>query len=180
MSEIQIEEKKKKKPVNGKRKGSGGERNVCKLLGEHLAPLSFRKTEGSGAIVGGKNFATIGAKFSKEALRMWVGDVYPTNESECNQNFRFVVECKHYKDPEKIHHLLTKTVVNEWMDEVRLDAAKLELEPILIFKWNNTPYMAAINSNVEVPTKNSITLETLKIVLLDDLLKSPEFWLIDK
>lgn len=175
------EEKKKKKGVNGKKKGSGNEREIANLLSERLHPLKFRKSESSGAIVGGKNFELYASKFSKEALRLFIGDVVPLNEAECNMKFRFVIEAKAYKDSDKVHHLLDKTsTIYKWMDEARADAAKLSLEPMLIFKWNNTPRMVCVEKHVIFPSYvNYVSLiDGSKLAVLDDI-KDLNFWIIN-
>lgn len=168
----------KKKPVNSKKKGSGNERTIANLLSKHLAPMQFRKSESSGAIVGGKNFGTIGQKFSKEALTLFVGDVVPVNESEVGEIFRFVVEAKAYKEAERVHKLLDTSIIYKWMEEIREDAKKVNKEPILIFKWNNTPYMAAVNQTIVLPVDNLVAINNgIQFCLLEDLLPIKDFWI---
>jgi hypothetical protein len=174
------EVKKKKKPVNGKAKGSGFELNISKLLGKALAPIQFKRSQGSGNVVGGLNVKHV-EKFSKEILRVFVGDVCPINESECEKKFRFVVECKFYKERENITAILNgKSSIYAWMNEARVDAAKLDLEPILIFKYNNTPIFCCINKDTAIPlevvhfklTNGDVVCE------FEELLKHSDFWLI--
>jgi hypothetical protein len=169
---------KKRKSINSKRKGLGNERDIANLLSEYLDPLKFRKSENSGAIVGGKNFEILAQKFSKEALRLFIGDIVPLNESECNLKFRFVIEAKAYKDADKVHHLLNKeSSIYKWMDEARINAKKLDLEPMLIFKWNNTPRMVCVENHIDIPTKYITLIDNTKITFLDDLLKYKNFWI---
>lgn len=172
----------KKKRVNSKSKGSGNERAIAKLLSEKLSPLQFRKSESSGAIVGGKNFFTQGRKFSNSSLTLFVGDVVPLNEDEVRQTFKFVIEAKHYRDVEKMHRLFDNSIIYKWMEEVRIDAAKIEgKEPILIFKWNNTPFMVGLNDNTTLPEQISnvicISKHHINLLLLEDLLQYPDFWI---
>ena len=174
------EENKKKKGVNGKRKGSGNERDIANLLSKKLDPLKFRKTESSGGIVGGKNFELMAQKFSKESLRLFIGDVVPLNESECGHKFRFVIEAKAYKESDKVHHLLDPTsTIYRWMDEARADATKLELEPMLIFKWNNTPRMVCVEDTVQLPAGIPVLklLNNMQLTILEDLLEHKLFWI---
>lgn len=173
-------EKPKKKGVNGKRKGSSNERDIANLLSKHLDPLKFRKSESSGAIVGGKNFEIMAQRFSRNSLRLFIGDVVPLNEMECEQQFRFVIEAKAYKESDKVHHLLDGTsTIYRWMDEARNDAKKLELEPMLIFKWNNTPRMACIEDTIQLPSNVPVItlLNNIQLVVLEDLLKHKLFWI---
>ena len=71
----------KKKRVNSKAKGSGFEGHIGKVLAEHLPPLKFRRSQSSGAILGGEN-ARFLEQFSNDAKCLFVGDVVPTNEAD--------------------------------------------------------------------------------------------------
>lgn len=170
----------KKKRVNGKAKGSSAELKICKILAEHLAPLKFIRTPGSGARIGGTNFNTFGNLYSKEAMEFYVGDVVASNETEAGVKFRFVVESKSYKDAEKLEVLLNgKSKIYGWLEEVNIDCVKVQKEPILIFKWNQTPLYCAFNPEMELP--EGVKFLTLpsgnKICHLLDLLQYKDFWL---
>ena len=169
----------KKKRVNSKGKGSGFENKVAKILGIALAPMKFIRTQGSGARVGGKNFSTTGQLFSQESLGLFVGDVVPVNVSECQFTFRFIVECKAYKDPDKLEALFGASNIYKWVNEVLDDCQKVNKEGIVIFKWNNTPIYAAVSHHIELPIGiNFITLTNgIKVCHLDKLLEHQGFWL---
>jgi hypothetical protein len=168
----------KKKRVNSKAKGATNERRIAKLLANALAPLQFVKTPGSGAFVGGKNFATRGGLFSKTAMQTFVGDIVCTNEEDVGETFDFVVECKHYKTPDSFDSIFTgKHSIYGWLEEVAIDCVKLDKQGIVIFKWNNTPYYAAVSSNINLPISKFLTLPSGdKICLLSDLLPFRDFW----
>lgn len=175
------EEKKKKKRVNSKAKGSGFEGVVSKLLSAALAPLNFKRSQQSGAIVGGKNFAEIGHAFSKEALSLFVGDVVPMNEAEVKVHSKFVYECKFYKEVERIDALFKNSKIYGWLEEARTDAVKIDRQPMLIFKWNNTPIFVAVDSYL-TPLPKSVKYIQLvdgktHVALFEDLLKHPEFFI---
>src|ERR1043165_849151 len=86
----------RKKAVNGKAKGSGFENSIAKLLSEKFKPLEFRRSQSSGAILGGKNHVFL-HKFSEDAKALFIGDVVPTNEADVQRaedwRFRFTIEC---------------------------------------------------------------------------------------
>ena len=88
--------KRKNKPGMGKAKGNGFEGKIAKSLSTALAPLTFIRSPGSGARVGGKNFETFGKMFGEEAMKIFVGDVVPTNEKDTNTIFYWSIECKSY------------------------------------------------------------------------------------
>lgn len=149
----------KKKRVNSKKKGNGFEGHISKVLGEALAPMKFRRTQSSGAILGGKNSKFM-ENFSNEAKTLFVGDVVPTNEGDILRDegwkFRFIVECKFYKNPPNLEHLFAGDQIRNWFAEAVVDAAKLQYynkEPILIFKYNHTETYCAVWASAALPSK---------------------------
>ncbi len=172
----------KKKPINGKRKGSNFERAISKKLEEKLKPLCFRKSEGSGARLGGINSVLV-KKYSEEICKIFIGDVTCINNGIDNINFRFCIECKSYKTREDIVAIINgKSSIYKWMDESRIDAAKANLQPLLIFKYNNTPIYACIDKSEILPDGlSSIKLINGDyVVLFDDLIQITSFWITSK
>jgi hypothetical protein len=170
---------KKKKKVNGKAKGSGFELKISKLLTTALAPLKFKKSQMSGAIVGGMNAKTAG-DYSKLTLALFTGDVVPTNECvEGNPRFNYVVECKFYKEAERMEALFGTSHIYSWIKEAAADAAKVDKRGILVFKFNNTPIYVAVEHDIVLP--ESVTyiklLEGIKVCKLEDLITFPAFWM---
>jgi hypothetical protein len=178
------------KPGGGKSKGNGFEGLIAKKLGVALAPLSFIRSPGSGARVGGKNFEKFGEMFGADALKLFVADVVPINESKTGLCFLHSIECKAYKTPDNFTSLANgKANIFKWFEESVVDAAKINKNPLLIFKWNQTAvFVAADMSKLSTAPRccPSIKLEyapesgrltkQLTIYLLDDLLKEPDFW----
>ena len=185
--------KRKMRPGGGKAKGNGFEGTIAKKLTAALQPLNFMRTPGSGARVGGKNFATIGAMFGDDALKIFVGDVVPINEKATGTKFHHSIECKFYATPDGFTALASgKANVFKWFQEAIDDAAKVDKSPMLIFKWNRTDIFVAVDTTssktdytvlTSKGIKPRITLLTygenasaLDIYYLDDLLVVPEFW----
>jgi hypothetical protein len=167
----------KKKRVNSKAKGQGNERKVAKLLSDSLAPLTFMRTPGSGAFVGGKNFAVRGGMFSNTAMQTFVGDITPTNEEDNGLQFNFVVECKHYKTPDSFDSLFTgKHSIYGWLTEVSTDCVKIGKKGIVICKWNGTPFFCAVRPEIELPCPFLTLPSGDKICYLNDLLVFKDFW----
>ena len=186
--------KRKMRPGGGKAKGNGFEGTVAKKLTAGLAPLNFIRTPGSGARVGGKNFETIGKMFGEEALKIFVGDVVPVNEKALNLKFLHSIECKFYASQDAFTHLASGSAnLFKWFQEVVDDAAKVDKNPMLIFKWNHTPIFVAVDgrrisalsahalagANLQ-PLMTILTYgsnpQALDIFQLDDLLKVTGFW----
>ena len=178
MTEV-IEVVAKKRRVNSKAKGSGFEGKVSKIFGAAFAPMKFARTPGSGARVGGQNFGTFGKFFSEEALNLFVGDVVPINEQDCEKKFRFIVECKAYKDPDKLEALFGASNIYKWMEEVLVDCVKVKRDGIVVFKWNNTPIYVAVIKDIELPTdvKRLVLTNGIQVAHLEDLLPHKAFWL---
>lgn len=169
------------KPGGGKAKGSGYEGQIAKKLSVALAPLTFVRTQGSGARVGGKNFDTIGKMFGADALKLFVGDVVPTNEKEAGVVFKFSVETKSYKTPDSFPGLVSGGAnFFKWFEESVTDAVKINKEPMLICKWNHTPSFVGVNSSANSLVKPRFTISqngrSIDVFDLQDLLVVPAFW----
>lgn len=168
------------KPGGGKSKGNNFEGQVAKKLSAALDPLNFMRTPGSGARVGGKNFATIGQMFGEDALKLFVGDVVPLNEKDTGLTFKYSVECKTYKEPDGWVTLVAGNAnIFKWMQESIDDAVKIEKLPMIVFKWNRTPIFVGVTSPITGHTP-ALTLNqkgmTIDVYYLDDLLKDKSVW----
>jgi hypothetical protein len=185
-----VQGRRKLKPGMGKGKGAGFEGKVAKLLSEGLAPLNFMRTPGSGARVGGKNFAKLGALFGEDALKIFVGDVTPINEKQVGLGFRWSIECKFYRTPDTFPHLVAGSAnVFKWFEEARVDAAKVDRLPMLVFKWNNTKIFVAVDGHakmgvprprIRLTSYHTDDAPSLDVYELDDLLtddvRASGFW----
>jgi hypothetical protein len=171
----------KKKRTNSKKKGNGNELRIAKLLSEHLAPLKFIRTPGSGAFLGGKNFSVRQDLFAHEAMKVFVGDIVCTNETVFDYDFRFVIECKHYKTPDRLEQLMSgKSLVYKWIEEVMVDCVKVGRQGIVVFKWNNTPFYCAVKPDVELPDGIAIMVLPTgeKLCYFQELLEQKDFWIV--
>jgi hypothetical protein len=179
--QIASQPEKKKRRLNSKAKGASFEGTVAKKLSSALHPLKFIKTPGSGARVGGKNFELFGHLFGADAMKIFVGDVVPTNERDTGCTFKFSVECKSYKASDSFETLVAGNAnIFKWMQESIVDAQKIQKIPLLLFKWNHTPiYVAALAADAIAPNPR-ISLEQgplhLHVFYLDDLLQDTQIW----
>lgn len=183
--------KPRKKAVNGKAKGSGFENTIAKLFTEKFAPLQFRRSQSSGAILGGQNEVHL-HRFSTAAKTLFIGDIVPTNEEDVARiegwRFRFSVECKFYKEADGFTTLFKNPQVKGWFKQALTDAKKLPgKDAILIFKFNHTPVFAAVEPTIELPTNITASMQLrynsadgkvqeFVIVHLNELLEHPTWW----
>lgn len=184
----------KKRPVNGKSKGNGFELTIAKLLSSTLSPLVFKRTQQSGAIVGGFNVVNT-SSYSSEMLLAFVGDIFPSNEADVLRDHGWraarTVECKFYKEADSFSSLFKNPQLVSWFEQAAADAAKLENRaPLLIFKFNHTPVFYALDKDDIRPNNISSSMElrynakyngkqvsrTIFIGLLDDALTDIEWW----
>lgn len=178
---IVIKSKRKMRPGGGKAKGNGFEGTIAKKLSASL-PINFIRSPGSGARIGGKNFATIGAMMGEEAMKLFNADVVPVNETAAGFTFRYSVECKSYAEADNFTSLVSGSAnVFKWFEESVVDSEKIVREPILIFKWNRTPiFVAVLARTMEGLVTPQLTLSrpgrSLDIYELEELLKHPDFW----
>lgn len=173
-------EVKPKKAVNSKKKGASFEGQIAKKLSEALAPLNFMRTAGSGARVGGVNVKFL-ERYAADIANIFIGDVCCINEED-NLKSRFSIECKFYKDVETLEQLFFSSKIPGWLEESRVDAQKTQRDHILIFKFNRTSTYAAIPENYTLPptVTKCLNIHQLNIVLFDELIAHPDFWIIRK
>lgn len=137
----------KKKRVQSKSKGNRFELSIAKELSQYLAPLTFIRTPGSGARVGGVNFEKFGTLFG-DVTKAFVGDVVCTNEESTGITLRFNLELKSYKASDSLVSMLSdKALLFAWLKESAVDAKKVSKSPLLIFKFNRTETMIAVDMN---------------------------------
>ena len=175
-----------KKRVNGKAKGNSFENTISKRFSKLLSPLEFKRSQSSGAVLGGLNEKHLD-KYSHDIKTIFIGDVVPTNQSDVIKShgwkFRFTIECKSYKSVETLQKILTNSIIFTWYEQALTDAKKLDKEALLIFKFNHTDIFVAIDSKINLPIDNLDIIMNLKnkfydinIVKLVDLEKDIEWW----
>lgn len=172
-----------KKRINSKQKGSTFEGSVAKKLSAVL-PINFIRSPGSGARIGGKNFATMGKLMGEEVMKLFNADVVPINEREVGVTFRYSIECKSYKEADNFTTIANGTAnIFKWFNESVVDSGKIGRDPVLIFKWNRTPtFVAVLARTMEGMAKPLMTIHHqdgfhLDIYDFDTLLTYPDFWI---
>jgi hypothetical protein len=165
----------KKKRINSKAKGNAGERAIANILNTALAPFVFKRIQSSGAVLGGKNSINLD-DYTSAAKCAFVGDVFCSNDEK--NTFRFCIESKHYKDIDTLEHLFNNSNIYKWLDEVNVDAVKIDKDGIVIFKFNRSPYYAAVSKDLDFPAgiKHIVLPNGSKVCHLDILLTLFDFW----
>lgn len=173
-----IKSKRKMRPGGGKSKGNGFEATIAKKLSAAL-PINFIRSPGSGARIGGKNFATIGSMMGAEALKLFNADVVPVNETTVGLRFKHSIETKCYATSDSFSSLVAGTSnVGKWFEESVVDSLKIGRHPLLIMKWNHTSIFIASIVLPDVYTR--LTLPRvggdIRVGLFDEVLGDKEFW----
>lgn len=179
----ELKTKRTLKPGMGKSKGNAFEALIAKKLSAAL-PINFIRSPGSGARIGGRNMSTIGAMMGEEALKLFNADVVPVNENMVGYRFHYSIECKSYATPDNFTSLVSGSAnIFKWFEESVVDSAKIDREPVLIFKWNRTPvYVAVLSRTMEGVAQPALRInrpqgfKDIDIYEFDELIKHPEFW----
>ena len=89
----------------------------------------FVRNLGSGARFGGKNSAKVESLKDEHKL---VGDI------STPPDFKFVIECKHYKDSPTFRSALNEQISqwDGWLKQVETDAKSVNKLPMLVIKYN--------------------------------------------
>jgi len=123
------------KGVNGKNKGSTFERKIANLLSQRFAEhlgitQAFRRNPDSGSYFGGTNTARTETHSMDYAI---FGDLI------CPRNFKFSIECKHYKTAPKFQNIINNSITDwdHWIKQAQQDAQNSNKLMALIIKYNN-------------------------------------------
>jgi hypothetical protein len=182
MTDTQINELKpaRKKAVNGRAKGAGFELTMAKLLSTTFAPLNFKRTQSSGAIVGGRNSWQT-QLYSQHMLSAFVGDIFPVNEEDIAKaegwKFRFTVECKFYQSQDAFATLFKNPQLLTWWAQAKRDAAKIpDREPLLICKFNFTDTYVGFECDPPKTVSRVVQIDDVKFCLMNEALKDLNWW----
>jgi hypothetical protein len=154
--------------VNGKQKGNTFERTIANLLSARFReftgiPQAFRRNPDSGSFFGGSNLSRTEVYDTEWAL---YGDLI------CPRNFRFAIECKHYKTAPILNAIITESVADwdKWIKQARQDATASTKEMMLIVRYNRTETLAFTNHGV-LMEKPIITYKDTQAFLLTTILQ---------
>jgi hypothetical protein len=133
--------------TNGKSKGNSFERKIANLLSERFKDYlkiekGFRRNPDSGSFFGGINESRTEIYGTEFAI---FGDLI------CPKQFRFSIECKHYKSAPSFQSIISKDVKDwdKWLNQAEQDSKNSEKELFLIIKYNNTEEIVFLNNKVD-------------------------------
>jgi len=156
--------------VNGKQKGNRFERDIANMFSERFATYTgiekaFRRNPDSGSFFGGSN---IGRKEVYDTEWAIYGDLI------CPRNFRFSVECKHYKKPPTMTAMLKQKVSewDDWIEQARQDARASENAMLIIIRYNNTETFTITEpdfiSSPAIILYKDVEIHTLEMLMLEE------------
>ncbi len=162
--------------VNGKAKGSNFERKIANLLSERFETKlgqknGFRRNPDSGSFFGGSNSARTESYNLDYAV---FGDLI------CPRNFRYSVECKHYKTPPSFKSVVSHNVSqwDQWLEQAEKDSASSSRLMSLIVKYNNVDEILFLKEPIQ-GTNHSL-YRCYYLHLLSDWLKLPDDHFFDQ
>jgi hypothetical protein len=132
--------------VNGKQKGNNYERNIANLLSDRFKDYtniekSFRRNPDSGAFFGGTNV---------NRMEVYDTDYAVYGDLICPRNFKFSVECKHYKSPPSFASIMLQKVTawDDWLKKARQDASSANKQMILVIRYNGVKDVAFLEAGM--------------------------------
>jgi hypothetical protein len=162
--------------MNSKNKGNTYERKVSNLLSGRFKSLlnedkGFRRNPDSGSYFGGSNSTKLQTHNLDYAV---FGDII------CPKNFRFTIECKHYKDSPTFNSLVNKKIVawDEWINQSVQDSQSAGKKPLIIIKYNNVPDLILI-PDLLPNSQLILTYKGFNLYKLDELLQQPDIYFFD-
>lgn len=158
--------------VMSKNKGNTFERKISKRLSERFKQKtgldqSFRRNIDSGSFFGGKNQKrTVSHDLDKASF----GDIV------CPSNFRYNIECKHYKTPPSFNMMLKQSCKDwdEWINQASQDCKNSNKKMCIIIKYNNVEEFVIIEhlptgySFIGIQYKQHMILSLDNFLMIDD------------
>lgn len=154
--------------MNSKNKGNSFERKIANLLSSKFEPVydkknSFRRNPDSGSFFGGMNESRVATHHEAAAH---FGDIIAPPD------FKFCIECKHYKDPPTIASFIVQHVPqwDKWIAQAEADARKGSKDFLLIIKYNRVPEIVITAENLYngIPYKHYWVAQLANLLPVDN------------
>lgn len=158
--------------VNSKNKGNTFERKIAKILSERFEPHTglsdaFRRNIDSGSFFGASNQHRIQKHGTEHAN---FGDILTP------QDFKFAVECKHYKTPPTFGTIIKGEykLFDEWIGQAKQDAENAGKAWMVIAKFNNVDEFVLVQQGIAPQSKILMRYKDADIVPLKKLLEEDD------
>jgi len=151
-----------------KKKGNKFESRVCECFSSRFESLtgaknSFVRNPYSGSATGGKN-----AKLVRDNVEEHknFGDIMTP------MGFKFVIECKHYKDQPTFSFVVKQSIGNwdKWINQVETDSKTSGKKPLLIIKYNLVDEVVFVNDGTYTE------IQTIGDTCLNPVIKYKGWW----
>lgn len=130
--------------MNSKDKGNSFERKIANLLSVRFRTATgldqaFRRNIDSGSFFGGSNQRRTVTHNTENAV---FGDI------NCPNNFKYAVECKHYKEAPSFKSIMKQDVKawDLWIGQAQQDAKNSNKLMLLIIKYNNVDEIVILDA----------------------------------
>lgn len=154
--------------TNSKNKGNSFERKIAKLLSERFSEYTglksaFSRNPDSGSFFGGMNETRITTHGTEHAR---FGDIV------CPSDFKFIIECKHYKNPPSLKSFLNQDIKDwdDWLEQAEQDAKNSNKNLLLVIKYNRVNEIILTSLDLSVTNK----YKGYSVMSLEDFLKNPD------
>jgi hypothetical protein len=162
--------------MNSKNKGNTYERKISNLLSGRFKTLlnedkGFRRNPDSGSYFGGSNSTKLQTHNLDYAV---FGDII------CPKNFKFTIECKHYKSPPSFKSIVQQKVTSwdGWIDQALQDAASAKKHPMILIKYNTVDDFVMLQE--PLATGNLIlTYKGFHLYKIGELLVQPDSYFFE-
>jgi len=164
--------------INSKAKGDKFERKIAKLLSQRFNSFlnkeeAFIRNMGSGARFGGKN---------QNRARGIMDDKLDVGDIVVPTNFKFNIECKHYKESPKFKSIVESNIAmwNNWIEQATQDRLTSNKHAfIIVIKYNLVKEIVILDSILMEEFKDNILViykNTYPVILLEDFLLKEDKW----
>lgn len=134
--------------MNSKQKGNSFERKISNLLSDRFQEATglekaFRRNADSGSFFGRTNQSRIETHGTEHAQ---FGDIIAPD------NFRFTVECKHYKEPPSLNAIIKQDwkQLDEWLEQAQQDGKNAGKDWMVIIKYNRIDEFVVLPETYDV------------------------------
>jgi hypothetical protein len=164
------------KRINGKNKGNVFERKISISFSKRFEiktgiKNSFRRNADSGSFFGGTNQKRVS---NYDIAKATFGDII------CPNDFRYSIECKHYKSPPSFSDIMSQSVKDwdTWIKQAKADSINANKLMMIVIKYNRVDEIVILDNEVE--GCYNIKYKDYFVVSLDELLKKEDDYFFNK